>query len=817
MLGSRKTCPNCHDTKLRRVPVNRTIQCSGCKLVLEERAVGDLSEIHVVTQTEEAHFVVPPDALLTNIVDDNPRDPYCTPGFISVFRMLSPLREPVFTTSSRTYSGALAEMERLIGDALFAGYVGYNGRAPGGVPLKKEESVEGPERNKSGGDARHTLVAYFEIVELASILGVDKETINLAVRIFRHTASNTSLRNRNVECLATAAFVAAAERRWFEYEAWMKRKNEEKSASGPFSVFVNGDKAETSPRENSMEENKLRSGKNGECERTSDLMILDESITAEKVSMALAIDKEDSFDREMTLKTTTTAGDIAQGEQDSVKKVPIEPAPVETTTTEENLENDKAGDPWPIPPRHLSLDEISSAANLDVNEVTRYLKVVRIALRKQRPESSSSVTGHMPLFCRRLDLPAKTQKLSIGIAENAMRNNICSRRNPVSISAAAIYLACQMDGVRKTQTEICRATNLTEVTLRKVYKELNREHAAIIPAWYKSEKVPGGKRSMSESPNDQQPQEEIAIAKMEMQLDNSIVNNQNSAPKHTAPNNEGDCDRNLPMPPPLPPGFGEQASKSSDAKEPPVLPPLPSMPPSQQQVGQPAPTGNPSNPLMAMMSNPAMQAFANAFSMMPQLMMPPPPPPLPPRRSGQINELQSDRGEEQGEMNKQKSSVKGDTQPLPPAEEKMEVSPKSANTTNKGGSNTLVSEAAQRHLTTSRSFMSAKAENSVSSGSATLPHGPQNVMAGMQSMLGMMQAMQAFQAMQQAKSGDVVKDGGGSEMNPWAAMASLMQLPNPKIDNVRESTTDKTEARNEGTSSKSVEEPKASTSCESQE
>ncbi len=63
-----------------------------------------------------------------------------------------------------------------------------------------------------GADARHIPVAGFEIKELASIFGVDWQTSNLAPRIFRFTASSTSLRNRSVESLATAAFVAAVQR-----------------------------------------------------------------------------------------------------------------------------------------------------------------------------------------------------------------------------------------------------------------------------------------------------------------------------------------------------------------------------------------------------------------------------------------------------------------------------------------------------------------------------------------------------------------------------------------------------------------------------
>lgn len=60
----------------------------------------------------------------------------------------------------------------------------------------------------------------------------------------------------------------------------------------------------------------------------------------------------------------------------------------------------------------------------------------------------------------------------------------CTRRNPISISAAAIYLACQLEDKRKTQAEICKITGLTEVTLRKVYKELLENWDDLLPSNY---------------------------------------------------------------------------------------------------------------------------------------------------------------------------------------------------------------------------------------------------------------------------------------------------------------------------------------------
>lgn len=45
-------------------------------------------------------------------------------------------------------------------------------------------------------------------------------------------------------------------------------------------------------------------------------------------------------------------------------------------------------------------------------------------------------------------------------------------------------MACQLEDKRKTQAEICKVTGLTEVTLRKVYKELLENWDDLMPSNY---------------------------------------------------------------------------------------------------------------------------------------------------------------------------------------------------------------------------------------------------------------------------------------------------------------------------------------------
>lgn len=131
-----------------------------------------------------------------------------------------------------------------------------------------------------------------------------------------------------------------------------------------------------------------------------------------------------------------------------------------------------------------TLQEISIAANLPQKEIGKYIKILGEALQLSQPINSNSISVHMPRFCTLLQLNKSAQELATHIGEVVINKCFCTRRNPISISAAAIYLACQLEDKRKTQAEICKVTGLTEVTLRKVYKELLENWGDLLPSNY---------------------------------------------------------------------------------------------------------------------------------------------------------------------------------------------------------------------------------------------------------------------------------------------------------------------------------------------
>nr|CAB3496794.1 unnamed protein product [Digitaria exilis] len=131
-----------------------------------------------------------------------------------------------------------------------------------------------------------------------------------------------------------------------------------------------------------------------------------------------------------------------------------------------------------------TLQEISTASNLPQKEIGKYIKILGESLKLSQPLNSNSIAVHMPRFCSLLQLNKSAQELAAHIGEVVVNKCFCTRRNPISISAAAIYLACQLEDKRKTQAEICKVTGLTEVTLRKVYKELLENWDDLLPADY---------------------------------------------------------------------------------------------------------------------------------------------------------------------------------------------------------------------------------------------------------------------------------------------------------------------------------------------
>ncbi len=69
-------------------------------------------------------------------------------------------------------------------------------------------------------------------------------------------------------------------------------------------------------------------------------------------------------------------------------------------------------------------------------------------------------------------LSEKTKRKAIEFLDHAAKIEVSAGKDPMGLAAAALYLACVMNGENKTQKDIAMAAGVTEVTIRNRYKGL---------------------------------------------------------------------------------------------------------------------------------------------------------------------------------------------------------------------------------------------------------------------------------------------------------------------------------------------------------
>jgi len=117
-----------------------------------------------------------------------------------------------------------------------------------------------------------------------------------------------------------------------------------------------------------------------------------------------------------------------------------------------------------------TLKEICAIAKVSKKEIGRCYKMIL----KNMTSSMSTITSDkfMTRFCGNLDLPKKVQVASTHIAQKSVDLDLVGGRSPISLAAAAIYMASQASNERKTAREIGEVAGLAEATIRQCYRQM---------------------------------------------------------------------------------------------------------------------------------------------------------------------------------------------------------------------------------------------------------------------------------------------------------------------------------------------------------
>jgi len=114
--------------------------------------------------------------------------------------------------------------------------------------------------------------------------------------------------------------------------------------------------------------------------------------------------------------------------------------------------------------------EICAISKVSKREIGRCFKLIL----KKMEKSVSVITSEdfMTRFCSSLELPKYVQVASTFIAKKAVEMDLVGGRSPISLAAAAIYMASQASKERKTAREIGEIAGVAEATIRQSYRQM---------------------------------------------------------------------------------------------------------------------------------------------------------------------------------------------------------------------------------------------------------------------------------------------------------------------------------------------------------
>lgn len=128
--------------------------------------------------------------------------------------------------------------------------------------------------------------------------------------------------------------------------------------------------------------------------------------------------------------------------------------------------------------------EIVAVSTISKKEIGRCFKLILKAHEDTNVELIT--TGDfMSRFCGLLDVSREVQKAATCIAKKASDLDIAAGRSPISVAAAAIYMASQASVDKKSQREIADVAGVADVTIRQSYKLLLPRASELFPADFK--------------------------------------------------------------------------------------------------------------------------------------------------------------------------------------------------------------------------------------------------------------------------------------------------------------------------------------------
>ena len=100
--------------------------------------------------------------------------------------------------------------------------------------------------------------------------------------------------------------------------------------------------------------------------------------------------------------------------------------------------------------------------------------------------SASKPDDFIHRFCSNLNMSNEALELALYVSQNSVKHSLVSENTPPSIAAGSIYLVSNILNLNITKKDISNACGISEVTVSKCFKKMERYYHLLIPENYQN-------------------------------------------------------------------------------------------------------------------------------------------------------------------------------------------------------------------------------------------------------------------------------------------------------------------------------------------
>lgn len=117
-----------------------------------------------------------------------------------------------------------------------------------------------------------------------------------------------------------------------------------------------------------------------------------------------------------------------------------------------------------------TLDDLAIAINVKRKSIAKSYRELILELQLKLP--TIDTIKCIARVANKANVSEKTKYQAINLMDEVIKNGISAGKDPMGLAATVLYASCIKTGEQKTQVDLARAAQITEVTIRNRFKDL---------------------------------------------------------------------------------------------------------------------------------------------------------------------------------------------------------------------------------------------------------------------------------------------------------------------------------------------------------